>query len=52
MTKPLWKTVGRILIKLKIQLPSAIALLGIYLKKTLIQKDTCTPMFIEQHYLQ
>ena len=24
----------------------AIALLGIYLEKTLIRKDTCTPMFI------
>ena len=36
--------------KLKIKLPydPAIPLLGIYLKKTktLIQKDTCTPMFI------
>ena len=36
--------------KLKIELPydPAIPLLGIYLKKTktLIQKDTCTPMFI------
>ena len=33
--------------KLKIELPhdSAIPLLGIYPDKTLIQKDTCTPMF-------
>ena len=40
----------RFLKKLKIDLPydPAIPLLGIYLEKmkTLIQKDTCTPMFI------
>ena len=40
--------VGRFLKKLKIELPydPAIPLLGIYLDKTIIQKDTCTPMFI------
>ena len=34
--------------KLKIELPydPAIPLLGLYLEKTLIWKDTCTPMFI------
>ena len=34
--------------KLKIELPydPAIPLLGIYLDKTIIQKDTCAPMFI------
>ena len=34
--------------KLKIELPydPAIPLLGIYLDKTIIQKDTCTPIFI------
>ena len=34
--------------KLKIELPydTAIPLLGIYPEKTIIQKDTCTPMFI------
>ena len=34
--------------KLKIELPydPAIPLLGIYPEKTIIQKDTCTPMFI------
>ena len=34
--------------KLKIELPYdlAIPLLGIYLEKTIIQKDTCTPVFI------
>ena len=47
--QPLWKTVWRSLKKLKLELPydPAIPLLGIYPKKTktLIQKDTCTPMF-------
>ena len=50
LVQPLWKTVWRFLKKLKIELPydPAIPLLGIYLKKTktLIWKDTCTPMFI------
>ena len=34
--------------KLKIGLPydPAISLLGIYPEKTILQKDTCTPMFI------
>ena len=38
----------RFLKKLKIELPydPAIPLLGIYPEKTIIQKDTCTPMFI------
>ena len=46
--QPLWRTVWRFLKKLKIELPYdlAIPLLGIYLEKTVIQKDTCTPMFI------
>ena len=46
--QPLGKAVGRFLKKLKIGLPwdPAISLLGIYPKKTIIQKDTCTPMFI------
>ena len=44
----LWRTVWRFLKKLKIELPydPAIPLLGIYPEKTIIQKDTCTPMFI------
>ena len=48
MVQPLWKTVWRFLKKLKIGLPydPAIPLLGIYPDKTIIQKDTCTPMFI------
>ena len=35
--------------KLKIELPydPATPLLGIYSEKTIIQKDTCTPMFTE-----
>ena len=50
MVQPLWRTVWRFLKKLKIELPydPAVPLLGIYSKntKTLIQKDTWTPMFI------
>ena len=45
--QPLWRTVWRFLKNLKIELPydPAIPLLGIYPEKTIIQKDTCTPMF-------
>ena len=48
MIQPLWRTVWRFLKKLKIELPydSAIPLRGIYPEKTIIQKDTCTPIFI------
>ena len=48
MVQPLWKTVQRFLKKLKIELSCdpAIPLLGIYPDKTVIQKDTYTPMFI------
>ena len=48
MVQPLWKTVWRFLKNLKIELPydPAIPLLGIYPDTTIIQKDTCTPMFI------
>ena len=48
MIQPLWRTIWRFLKNLKIELPydPAIPLLGIYLEKTIIQKDTCTPMFI------
>ena len=49
MVQPSWRTVQRFLKKLKTEIPydPAIPLLGIYLEKTktLIQKDTCTPMF-------
>ena len=48
LVQPLWKTVWRFLKKLKMELPydPAIPLLGIYPQKTVIQKDTCTPMFM------
>ena len=48
LIQPLWRTVWRFLKKLKIELPydPAIPLLGIYPEETIIQKDTCTPMFI------
>ena len=48
MVQPLWRTVWRFLKKLNIELPYhlAIPLLGIYLEKTIVRKDTCTPMFI------
>ena len=46
----MWKTAWSVLKKLKIELPydPAVPLLGIYLEKTktLIQKDTCTTVFI------
>ena len=47
LVQPLWKTVWRFLRKLKVELPydPAIPLLGIYPDETIIQKDTCTPMF-------
>ena len=48
MVQSLWKTVWRFLRKLKTELPydPAIPLLGICPDKTIIQKGTCTPMFI------
>ena len=48
MIQPLWRTVWRFLKKLKIELPydPAIPLLGIYSEKTIIQKESCTTMFI------
>ena len=48
MIKPLCKTVWRLLKKLGIKLPydPTISLLGIYPEKTIIEKDTCTPVFI------
>ena len=48
MVQPLWRTEWRFLKKLKIELPNdpAIPPLGMYVEKTLIQKDTCTSMFI------
>ena len=48
LVQPLWKTVWRFLRKLKIELPydPAIPLLGVYPDRAILQKDTCTPMFI------
>ena len=42
--KPLWKAVWKFLLKVKIELPYS-PLLSIYPDKTIIQKDTRTPMF-------
>ena len=42
LIQPLWRTVQRFLKKLKIELPYDPAIP----EKTVIQKDTCTPMFI------
>ena len=44
LVKPLW----RFLKKLNIELPynPEIPLLGMYLEKAIVQKDTCTPVFI------
>ena len=46
--QPLWERVWRFLKKGKIELryDPAIPLLGIYTEKTIIQKETCTTMFI------
>ena len=48
MIQPLWRTVGRFLKKLKTELSydPAIPLLGIYLEKTVIQKESCITMVI------
>jgi hypothetical protein len=50
LVQPVWKTLWRLLKKLKIDLPyePAMPQLGIYLKeyKSEYNKNTCTPMFI------
>ena len=48
LIQPLWRTVWRFLKKLKIELlyDPAIPLLGIYPEKTIIQKESCTTVFI------
>ena len=48
LTHPLWRTLWRFLIKLKIELPydPAIPFLGIHLEKIMIQRDICSPLFI------
>ena len=48
MILPLWRIVWRFLKKTRNKIPynTAISLQGIYPEKTIIEKDTCTPMFI------
>ena len=48
LVQPLWRTVSRFLKNLEIKLPyyPAIPLLGIHTKKTRIERDVCTSMFI------
>ena len=48
MIQPLWRTVWRFLKKVKIELPydPEIPLLGIYPEKTIIQKESCTTIYI------
>ena len=48
LIQPLWRTVWRFLKKLKIELPydPKIPQLGIYPEETIIQKETCTTVFI------
>ena len=48
LVQPLWRTVRWFLKKLKIELPydPAFPLLGVYLEKTMVRKNTCTPMLI------
>ena len=50
LVQPLWKIVWRFLKKLKIKLPydPAIPHLGIYLEKNMVEKDTCSPVFIAE----
>ena len=48
MIQPLWRRVRRFLKKLGIKVPykPGIPLLGIYPGETIIETDTCTPIFI------
>ena len=48
MIQPLWRTIWSFLKKLKVELPydPAIPLLSIYPEKIIIQKKSCTTMFI------
>ena len=47
LVQPLWKTIWRKLRKLNVELPydPAIPLLGVYMDKIFLEKDTCTCMF-------
>ena len=53
MIQSLWRTVWRFLKKLKIELPDdpAIPLLVTYPEKTIIPKDTCTPVFTGELFI-
>ena len=53
LVQPLWRTTWRFLKKLQIELPydPAIPLLGIHTEETRIERDTCTPMFIEALFI-
>ena len=53
LIKPLWEQYGGSFKILKIELSydPAIPLLGVYLDKSTIQKDRCTPMFIVTPYI-
>ena len=53
LVQPLRRTLWRFLKKLKVELPydPAIPLLGIYPEKTIVQKDTYTPMFIAELFI-
>ena len=53
MIQPLWSTEWRFLNKLGIKLPYGpeSSLLGIYPEKTIIEKSTCTPMFIASLFI-
>ena len=48
MVQPLQRTVWRFIKKVETELPydPAIPLVGIHIKETRIERDTCTPMFI------
>ena len=48
LVQPLWRTVWQLLKKLETELPydPAIPLLGIHTEETIIERDTCNPMFI------
>ena len=50
LVQPLWRTVWSFLKKLKIGLPyhPAIPLLGIYPEQTIVQKVSCTTMFMAE----
>ena len=52
MAQLLWRTVWSVLKKQKIELPydPAIPHLGTYPEKSVIQKDTCTPIFIAAQF--